>query len=150
MSDEHKFNPVPLIVGTVVGVATIITLAVVIGHGSKRLDEEEVNARIQPVAKVEIAAADTAAGARSGEQLVQEACGACHLSGAAGAPKIGDSSAWGPRIARGLDGLLKSALAGKNAMPPRGGSNATDTELARAIVYMANKSGAKFKEPTAP
>jgi cytochrome c5 len=46
--------------------------------------------------------------------------------------------------------MLKSAQAGKNAMPPRGGSDATDTELARAIVYMANKSGAKFKEPKAP
>lgn len=147
MSGEHKLNFVPLIVGTVVGVAIIITLAVVIGHDSKRVDEEEVNARIQPVAKVEIAAAGAVAGNRTGEQLVQSTCFACHGTGAAGAPKIGDKSAWGPRIAKGLDGLLKSAMAGKNAMPPRGGSDATDTELARAIVYMANKAGAGFKEP---
>ncbi len=150
MSDERKFNLVPLIVGTGVGIAIIITLAVVIGHDSKQVDEEEVNARIQPVAKVEIAAVGADAGTRSGEQLVQEVCAACHLTGAIGSPKIGDSAAWSPRIAKGLDGLLKMALAGKNAMPPRGGSNATDTELARAIVYMANKSGANFKEPKAP
>jgi cytochrome c5 len=48
-----------------------------------------------------------------------------------------------------LDALVKSATAGKNAMPPRGGSDASDEELARAIVYMANKSGADFKEPAA-
>lgn len=150
MSDEHKFNLAPLLVGTAIGVAIIISLAVMIGHGSKRIDQEEVVARIQPVAKVELAASGAAAGTRSGEQMVQAACGACHMAGVAGAPKIGDKAAWGPRIAVGLNGLLKSAIAGKNAMPPRGGSDATDTELARAIVYMANKSGASFKEPVAP
>lgn len=150
MSDEHTFKLVPLIAGTVVVVAILITLAVVISRDSKQVDEEEVNARIQPVAKVELATAGATSGSRSGEQIVQAVCGACHMTGAVGAPKIGDSAAWGPRIALGLDGLLKSALAGKNAMPPRGGSDATDTELARAIVYMANKSGASFKEPKAP
>ena len=146
-SAEHKFNPVPLIVGTVIFVAIIITTAVMIGHESKRPNPEEANARIQPVAKVEIATAADTPGNRTGEQLVQSACFACHGTGAAGAPKIGDKSAWGPRIAKGLDGLLKSAMAGKNAMPPRGGSDATDQELARAIIFMANQSGASFKEP---
>jgi cytochrome c5 len=42
---------------------------------------------------------------------------------------------------------VKSAIAGKNAMPARGGSDANDVELTRAIVYMANKAGAGFKEP---
>jgi cytochrome c5 len=148
MSGEHKLNFVPLIVGTIVGVAIIITLAVTIGHDSKRIDDtEEVSARIQPVAKVELAVAGVEAGNRTGEQIVQAACAACHMTGAAGAPKIGDKGAWAARIGMGLDGLLKSAIAGKNAMPPRGGSDATDTELARAIAYMANQSGAKFTEP---
>ncbi|MFY9329239.1 MAG: c-type cytochrome [Georgfuchsia sp.] len=150
MSDEQKFKLVPLIAGTGIIVAILITLAVVIGRDSKQVDEEEVNMRIQPVAKVELAVANTSSGSRSGEQIVQTACAACHMTGAIGAPKIGDSADWGPRIAVGLDGLLKSAVAGKNAMPPRGGSDATDTELARAIVYMANKSGASFKEPDSP
>jgi cytochrome c5 len=147
MSGEHKFNLVPLLVGTVVLIAIVITLAVVLGKEAKHVDEKETDARILPVAKVEIAEAGAAAGNRTGEQLVQSACFACHGSGAAGAPKIGDKSAWGPRIGKGLQGLLKSAIAGKNAMPPRGGSDATDAELARAIAFMANQSGASFKAP---
>lgn len=146
-SAEHKFNLVPLIVGTVIFVSIIITAAVLIGRESKRPNPEDANARIQPVAKVDIASAADAPGNRSGEQLVQAACFACHGTGAAGAPKIGDKAAWAPRIAKGLDGLLKSAIAGLNAMPPRGGSDATDVELERAIAYMANQSGASFKEP---
>jgi cytochrome c5 len=114
-------------------------------------DDEAINNRIAPVARVELAApAPVAApGARSGEQLYKTICITCHEAGVANAPKLGDKAAWAPRIALGLDGLLKSAIAGKNAMPPRAGSNANDTELARAIVYMANKAGANFKEPAA-
>ena len=147
MSAEHKLNFVPLIVGTVVGIAIIITFAVSIGGEHRHVEEKETEARIQPVAKVEIAAADVAVGTRTGEQIVQGACFACHGTGAAGAPKIGDKSAWGPRIGKGLSGLLKSAMAGKGAMPPRGGSDATDDELARAIAFMANQSGASFNPP---
>ena len=44
---------------------------------------------------------------------------------------------------------MKSATAGKNAMPPKGGSDANELELTRAIVFMANKAGAGFKEPAA-
>ena len=114
-----------------------------------KLDDEAVATRIQPVARIELAAAGSggAKASRSGDEIVKGACFACHGTGAAGAPKIGDKAAWGPRIAKGLDGLLKSAIAGKNAMPPKGGSDASDIELARAIVTMANQSGASFKEP---
>ncbi len=149
MSDEHnehEFNVVPLLVGTVILVAIIITLAVVLGNGEKR-PQEGVEARIAPVAQPVEAVVSAPAGARTGEQLVQAACFSCHGTGAAGAPKIGDKAAWAPRIALGLNGLLKSAIAGKNAMPPRGGSDATDAELARAIAFMANQSGASFNAP---
>jgi cytochrome c5 len=81
--------------------------------------------------------------------LYKAICSACHESGAAGAPKVGDKAAWAPRIGVGLDVLVKTATAGKNAMPPKGGSDATEAELAKAIVFMANKSGANFKEPAA-
>jgi cytochrome c5 len=112
-------------------------------------DDEAANSRIAPVARVELAApsAGAAAGNRSGEALYKATCAACHDTGVANAPKLGDKAAWAPRIALKLDGLVKSAIAGKNAMPPKGGSDANDAELARAIVYMANKSGASFKEP---
>ncbi len=114
-------------------------------------DDEAANKRIAPVARVELAAAGPAAavGSRSGEQIYTSVCGACHEAGVAGAPKTGDKAAWTPRIALGLDALLKSSIAGKNAMPPRGGSDANDVELARAIVYITSKSGGNFKEPAA-
>ena len=114
-------------------------------------DDEAANKRIAPVARVEIAApaAGAAAGNRSGEQIYKAVCGACHEAGVAGAPKLGDSAAWAPRIKTGLDGMLKVAMAGKNGMPPRGASDANDAELARTIVYMANKSGGNLKEPAA-
>jgi cytochrome c5 len=136
---------------TAVTAGVLIYLANYIGHTDKKVDEEAVNARIQPVAKVELAAggAAAAAGSRSGEGLYKAACGACHDTGVANAPKTGDKGAWGPRLGVGLDVLTKTAKAGKNAMPPKGGSDASDEELTRAIVYMANKSGANFKEPAA-
>lgn len=91
-----------------------------------------------------------AKGGKTGEQVVQGTCGACHQTGAAGAPKIGDKSAWGPRIAKGEKSLLQSALKGLNAMPPKGGNaDLSDVEVERALVYMANQAGAGFKEPGA-
>lgn len=159
MSDHiPEFDFQKMIAGTVKVVAitavtagALIYVANFIGHTEKKVDEEAVNARIQPVAKVELAAAGAgaAAGSRSGEDLYKASCAACHDTGAAGAPKMGDKGAWGPRIGVGLSVLAKTAKVGKGAMPPKGGSDATDEELARAIVYMANKSGASFKEPAA-
>lgn len=115
------------------------------------VDDEALYERIAPVAKVLLAPVSAAGGGvpRTGEELYNTVCAACHGAGVAGAPKFGDKAAWAPRLGLGLDGLLKSAITGKNAMPPRAGSNASDYELARAIVYMANKAGAGFKEPAA-
>src|SRR5678815_309459 len=70
--------------------------------------------------------------------------------GALGAPKLGDVAAWGPRIKSGFDALLHSALAGKGQMPPQGGGDFSDFEIARAVVYMANKAGGTFPEPALP
>lgn len=132
--------------------STVATMALAMGKAPAASDEEGIASRIQPVGRVEFAAAagKTGGAPRSGEDVFKGACAACHQTGAAGAPKVGDSAAWGPRIKLGLDGLVKSAIAGKNAMPPKGGSDASDFELARAIAYMTNKSGASFKEPAAP
>jgi len=126
-------------------VALAITPFAALAMGKAPIDDEGATARIAPVAKVKLAApAAAAGGARSGEQIYAAVCGACHEAGVAGAPKTGDKAAWAPRIKLGLDGLLKSAIAGKNAMPPRGGSDANDDELKDAIKFIANKSGAKF------
>jgi cytochrome c5 len=137
-------NSRPLVLASALILAAPLALAM---GGRPKVDEEAANTRIQPVAKVELAAAapKAAAGSRTGEELYKGACGACHDTGAAGAPKVGDNAAWAARIKLGLDGLTKSAIAGKGAMPPKGGvGDATDAELARAIAVMANKSGANF------
>jgi cytochrome c5 len=123
--------------------------------GSPKTDDDAVNARIQPVAKLEMAGAAAKAGSsgnRSGEEMVKTICSVCHAptSVVPTSPKIGDKAAWAPRIGVGLDVLTKSAIVGKNAMPPKGGAaDATEIEIARAIVFMTNQSGASFKEPTA-
>jgi cytochrome c5 len=115
------------------------------------LAPDSVASRIRPVARIEFGAPTAAAGARSGEAIVKATCSACHAAGVAGAPKIGDAQAWAPRLKDGLKGMLAIALKGKGAMPPRGGDTSlTDDEVARAIVFMANQSGGKLKEPAAP
>ncbi|MGD8312746.1 MAG: c-type cytochrome, partial [Gammaproteobacteria bacterium] len=62
----------------------------------------------------------SAAALADGQQVYQASCQACHATGAAGAPKLGDKEAWAPRIAQGMDTLLANAISGKNAMPPKG------------------------------
>jgi cytochrome c5 len=91
-----------------------------------------------PAAAAAPAAPQAAAAAGNGQALYQQACMACHAAGVAGAPKLGDKAAWAPRIAQGLPTLVNSALKGKGAMPPKGGSAAPDTEIRAAVEYMVN------------
>ena len=87
------------------------------------------------------AAAGEAAAPKSGEQIYQANCVACHGTGVAGAPKLGDAAAWAPRIAKGMDALLKSATNGLNAMPPKGLCMAcSEDDLKGTIQYMVSKS----------
>jgi len=150
MSRPNAPKLAPKLAAAVV-LALAVSAALAMGS-SPKVDEEAIASRIQPIAKIELAAsgADAGKGSRSGEDIVKAVCSACHQTGAAGAPKIGDKAAWAPRLGQGLEGLVKSATAGKNAMPPKGGAaDASEIELARAIVFMTNKSGASFKEPAA-
>jgi cytochrome c5 len=84
---------------------------------------------------------------KSGDAVYTAQCAACHAIGAAGSPKFGDAAAWAPRIKTGYNALLNSALKGKNAMAAQGGGEHNDTEIGRAVVYMANAAGAKFADP---
>lgn len=122
--------------------AALVSAALVACSKSK-VDEEKTAELIQPVARVELAGAAPAAASgaasvpKSGEQIVQQICGACHATGAAGSPKTGDKAAWGPRVAQGKDTLYKSALNGKNAMPARGGNpGLSDAEIKSAVDYL--------------
>lgn len=119
------------------------------GAGTNALEPQAVAERIQPVGMVELKAGGPAV-ARTGEEVFNGACSACHSAGTLGAPKFGDAAAWGPRIGQGYDKLLVSALKGKGNMGAQGGGEFSDYEVGRAVVYMANKGGAKFDEPKAP
>ena len=85
---------------------------------------------------------------RAGKDVIDAACGACHLTGKDGAPRIGDAAAWAARTGQGLTMLTEHALKGIRKMPAHGGSSGvSDLELQRAIVYMVNNSGGRWIEP---
>jgi cytochrome c5 len=129
--------------------AVMIAAAGLAGCGNQSPVDAELTATlIQPVARIELQAVTIAPGSRTGEQIYKATCGACHDAGLVGAPKTGDAGAWGPRLALGHDALTATAIAGKGAMPPRGGgSDLTDTEVRRAVAYLANTAGAGYTEP---
>lgn len=115
--------------------------------GSNGMSAEAVAERLLPVGRVAIKDASDPATMQAGDKVYAAQCVACHGSGAAGAPKLGDAAAWGPRLKGGYAALLASALKGKGNMGPQGGGDFSDFEIGRAVVYMANQSGAKFEEP---
>jgi cytochrome c5 len=163
MSSEHDaFIKTPRQLITVVTLSFIVPILIIAalvsyvnrtvrtGAGSTAMTAESIEARIKPVAGFSLKSADGPQVLRAGEDVYKAQCAACHEVGAAGAPKNGDLAAWAPRIKTGYDALLTSALKGKNAMSAQGGGEYSDAEIGRAVVYMANKSGAKFAEPQAP
>jgi len=103
--------------------------------------------RIEPVAAVRTSADDlpaaseavmaVASGPKTGEELANGACSACHLAGVAEAPIIGDVEAWAARRELGLEALVSSVINGKGSMPARGGSTYTDEEILAAVQHMA-------------
>jgi len=136
--------PVLVVVGLVAYVAASFRPQMVTTSN----EPEALAARIQKVGSVEIKDANRAA--RTGEEVFKAQCSACHATGAAGSPKFGDAGAWGPRIGKGFDALLNSALKGKGNMGPQGGGDFEDFEIGRGVAYMANAGGAKFAEPKKP
>jgi cytochrome c oxidase subunit 2 len=93
-----------------------------------------------PAAAQQVAAAAPAGAPAKvdGKATYDTTCMACHSTGAAGAPKLGDKAAWAPRLKQGVAALHASALKGKGAMPPKGGNTALPDEAVKAAVdYMA-------------
>ena len=120
------------------------------GADPQALTAESVAARIQPVGRLEVGAPAAAPGARAAADIVKSTCAACHQTGAANAPKVGNAADWAPRIKSGLNTMVQSVLKGKGAMPPKGGdASLTENEIHNAVVLMANQAGAKFKEKPA-
>ncbi|KAA1189235.1 cytochrome c5 family protein [Pseudohalioglobus sediminis] len=107
----------------------------------------EIAERIQPVGEVCLqgdadcggAAAAVASGPRSGEEVYNSACMACHTTGAGGAPVLGDVAAWADRIAKGTEVLYVSGVQGVpgTGMIAKGGCmNCSDEEIHAAVDYM--------------
>jgi len=141
------------ILAFVVPIFIIIGLVVFVTSGTKPMTgvanpELAIAQRIQKIGNVEVRDANRPL--RAGEEVYKGQCAACHATGAAGSPKLGDAAAWGPRIKTGFEALVQSALKGKGAMAPQGGGDFDDTEIARGVAYMANAAGAKFAEPERP
>jgi cytochrome c5 len=169
MSDAHNehqaFIRTPKqLIAAVAGFFLVIVIGIILlvnyatsgkleGAGTDSQSAEAVAQRLQPVAEQGYTLKDANAPKvlQTGEAVYNATCVACHGTGAAGAPKFGDAAAWGPRLAQGSDTLVQHAVQGIRAMPAKGGNPDLDNvEVARAVVYMANASGAKFKEPEAP
>jgi cytochrome c5 len=145
-----------LVLAFVVPIVLIVLLSQLATSGrifdKKAMSPEEIAARIKPVAEVAVAGGGGGSKQlKTGEQVFQAVCTACHTTGVANAPKFANKGDWAPRIRAGQKAVVQIALKGKGAMPPRGGaSDLSDLEVERAVVYMANAGGAKFKEPAAP
>ena len=146
-----------VILAFVVPVIVIILLANYVagsrtgGAGSDAMTPEAISDRLKPVGVVALQGATGPRTLQSGEAVYKAACAACHAAGAAGAPKTGDAGAWGARVKQGFETLVKHAVEGFKGMPAKGGNPDLDPiEVARAVAFIGNQSGAKFTEPAAP
>jgi len=108
--------------------------------------EAAAPAAAAPAAADDAATASTAKPDPTKGKVVYEAtCAACHATGVAGAPKLGDKAAWSARIGQGFEGLYQAALNGKNAMPAKGGNaDLPEADLANAVGYMLVEAGGKL------
>jgi cytochrome c5 len=170
--DTHFINVFSVVIGLLVAVAIgIFALARIVA--SQTQDKEvledasyvrNVEQRVSPFAQEAIAGQDNSALAikpdagnvaagsagtaempKTGQELFQQTCSACHGAGIAGAPKAGDKGAWAPRIAKGMPTLYDHAMHGfqgsSGVMPAKGGrTDAPDDLVKQAVDYMVNMS----------
>lgn len=116
--------------------ARIQPVARVVVEGDEDADATDASQEPAPAAPAD--AAPVASAADAGKALYESTCAACHAAGVAGAPKYGDKDAWAPLIDSGMDAMMNIAINGKGAMPPRGGSQASDEEVHAAVLYMVS------------
>lgn len=117
------------------------------GSVSESMAPDAILSRIKPVGTVEAEgvvakqeSAQVELSATAGEDRYKSTCAVCHETGVGGAPKFRNAGDWGPRMAAGIDEMLKIAIQGKGAMPPKGTCmQCSDEELKMAIEYMIPK-----------
>ena len=110
-----------------------------------------INDNLRRIGSADASAKSASSASRSGDEIFNAVCTACHTSGVLDAPKFGDKAAWEPRIANGFDALLTSAINGKGNMPPKGGdASLSDDEIKAAIIHMLEKAGIDAGVSAAP
>ncbi|MDP2880006.1 MAG: c-type cytochrome [Azonexus sp.] len=145
MAEQHSSKSImwATIIVTAILIAIIYPLTAYKGGSTANISSaaDEADIRIQPVARFELAKAEAPAvsGPRDGATVYNAVCGACHNTGAAGAPKIDDKGAWASRLASGKDALIKSVANGKGAMPAKGGAALSDDEIKGVVEYVISK-----------
>lgn len=109
----------------------------------------ELEERIKPAGEICMqgdsscgaAMASSGGGAKSGKDIFNSSCMACHSTGAGGAPKMGDKAAWSDRIGKGVDSVYANAIKGFNGMPPKGTCmSCSDEEIQVTVDYMLKNS----------
>ena len=134
-----------VIAAIIYGVNTFFTNLVTI----KTVDTSTLEDRIKPIGQVYLEgdingtavvaekSVAVAKKSRSGESVYTTSCAGCHSIGVAGAPKFGNKADWASRLKRGMDDLVKIAISGKGAMPPKGTcATCSADELRAAIEHM--------------
>jgi cytochrome c5 len=167
MADSHakmtQATPQEIIISVLVGLlapllAIFLIVQLVLGiqeehkpdTSSAAAQKATVN-RIKPFAKLVATDPNAPRVEKSGQEVYDAVCSSCHASGALGAPRFENKGDWGSRIGQGYDTLIKHAIEGIRQMPARGGdSDLSDIEVARAVAFMTNAAGAKFKAPEPP
>lgn len=162
MSEEHGAlvkTPKQLIFVCVLALVIPVAIALLgsqLLSGSKHIDRTEpkrlAEQRIKPVGELvkfdgappPVAAAASViavvAKAKSGEEVYNGACVACHGAGIAGAPKTGDKSLWSARVAQGVNVLYEHAIKGYKGMPAKGGqAGLSDDEVRAGVDYQIAK-----------
>ena len=133
----------------------LATLCLPFSVSATHESDAEISKRTAPIGKVyregdklpvavtkAVVAAEAPAAPRSGVDIYTAKCSMCHATGAANAPKLEDAVAWKPRIAKGMDALLASAINGTSGgMPPKGMCmDCSDEELKATVKYMVESS----------
>lgn len=148
-SDKSFFNNLIIVIAALVVfmvLAMVLANSLPTGSEDKNADpmvQAAIADRIAPVGKVNTSTVKAAAatGGADAKGTYQSACFACHGTGAAGAPKLGDKGAWKSRIAQGMDTILDHAIKGFKGMPPKGGRGDLSDDTVKAVVeYMVKES----------
>ena len=129
-------------------VGLLLLGATVSAYGVSDKQRAEIEERIQPVGQLCLegdsncgAAVAAASGAKSAEDIYNSNCMACHSTGAAGAPKLGDASAWSVRLDKGIETVYANAINGINAMPAKGlCMSCSDDEVNAVVDYIVENS----------